>query len=681
MNGCYKSHLLLSFFIFISSIPLSINATEDNKQTNMEVIGQLYSEYGIARSSYQQEQQKLARIAGGTNLMTPGEEGRLGTLQDALDYQPGLVIQNFFGGVDQPRLNIRGSGVQSAPLSRGVTLLQDGLPLNDADGGFHISLLEPRESQFISVIRGANAVSPVSNALGGELDFISYTGADETGRVRYEYGSFGRQGWQGALGGRDGDLDGRISISGDRFNGYRQHSASRRNAVRANLGYEGENFASRTWFSWTDLAFDVAGSLSQEQLKANPRSVFPLVLVRDPHRNVEQARIANRMSWHGDNRQHQLGLWAQHTHDNFVTPVVYVLSGGNTYGAQWLTHLQQGQWHYRLGASTDRSDMERDLHQNRRGKPDNYKLIGAYNMLAQNHNLAFGAGWKPNEQWRIDTDLKGTRAVRNALSKDGRSGLDQHWYFLSPKLGVIWTPNPQQRWFGSLNWSNEAPSFREIISNKGLLTPLRPQQAVTLEMGGSGTLTRHIKWDLALYRSLIADELITTYDSEGNSVGTFNYGSNTVHQGIEMGFKGHIPMRDSSIEYRFAWTYNDFRFKGGEYAGKRIGGIPPQLISAEVLYQWQRWSIGPNLHWLPEITPVDHLNRTQIQARDKYAVWGIKMDYRHPDGWSAYLSMDNLTDKRYATASVTEREVTSKQSKTLFPGMGRSINGGFTYTF
>jgi hypothetical protein len=37
--------------------------------------------------------------------------------------------------------------------------------------------------------------------LGGELDFVSLTGADERGRVRAEYGSFGRQGLQAAVGG------------------------------------------------------------------------------------------------------------------------------------------------------------------------------------------------------------------------------------------------------------------------------------------------------------------------------------------------------------------------------------------------------------------------------------------------------------------------------------------------
>lgn len=115
----------------------------------------------------QQEKEKLESVAGGTNLVIVEKDTRLATLHDALDYQPGVLVQNFFGGIDQPRLNIRGSGVQSAPLARGILLMQDGLPVTDADGSFHISTLEMRNARMISIRRGANSLNPQSNTLGG----------------------------------------------------------------------------------------------------------------------------------------------------------------------------------------------------------------------------------------------------------------------------------------------------------------------------------------------------------------------------------------------------------------------------------------------------------------------------------------------------------------------------------
>ena len=95
----------------------------------------------VLQADLRQEKARLDAVPGGTNLIQPQEELRLVTLRDALDYQPGLIVQDFFGGIDQPRLNIRGSGIQSNPVNRGVLLLQDGLPLNEADGSFKMVCL------------------------------------------------------------------------------------------------------------------------------------------------------------------------------------------------------------------------------------------------------------------------------------------------------------------------------------------------------------------------------------------------------------------------------------------------------------------------------------------------------------------------------------------------------------
>ncbi|HNN90071.1 MAG TPA: tetratricopeptide repeat protein, partial [Giesbergeria sp.] len=79
-----------------------------------------------ARKTVEQEREQLAQVPGGTNLAEPQKEARLATLRDALDYQPGIVLQDFFGGTDQPRLGIRGSGIQSNPVNRGVLLIRQG---------------------------------------------------------------------------------------------------------------------------------------------------------------------------------------------------------------------------------------------------------------------------------------------------------------------------------------------------------------------------------------------------------------------------------------------------------------------------------------------------------------------------------------------------------------------------
>lgn len=185
---------------------------------------------------------------------------------------------------------------------------------------------------------------------------------------------------------------------------------------------------------------------------------------------------------------------------------------------------------------------------------------------------------------------------------------------------------------------------------------------------------------MALYRSFIKDEYITTYDSDGNITGVFNYAAKTRHQGLEAGINGVIPAGPGDVEYKLAWTWNDFRFMGGEYNGNYIAGIPRNIVSAEVLYRIGDWRFGPNIHWAPTDMAVDHENHLEIQKRKHYAVLGLRGTYQPADNWSLYMSMDNLTNEHYATTSVANRTVTAKDS-TLFPGMGFSVNGGITYNF
>ena len=80
---------------------------------------------------------------------------------------------------------------------------------------------------------------------------------------------------------------------------------------------------------------------------------------------------------------------------------------------------------------------------------------------------------------------------------------------------MIWRPADNQRWFANVSACQEPATFHEIInSSDGRLTKLDPQKGVTFEIGGDGDITEQLKWNVALYRSFIKDEYITTYDSE-----------------------------------------------------------------------------------------------------------------------------------------------------------------------
>jgi len=133
-----------------------------------------------------------------------------------------------------------------------------------------------------------------------------------------------------------------------------------------------------------------------------------------------------------------------------------------------------------------------------------------------------------------------------------------------------------------------------------------------------------------------------------------------------------------AVDFRAAWTFSDFRFRGGEYAGKQIAGVPRHLLSAEALYRVGAWRFGPNLRWMPVSTPTDHAN-TPGAEQEAYALLGLKLEWREGP-WAVYLQADNVTDRRYASSYAIRNQATAAQPGYL-PGLGRSLTAGLTYRF
>ncbi|HUH58904.1 MAG TPA: TonB-dependent receptor [Candidimonas sp.] len=673
----------------ICSLPsLGVHAEPVNTLTPVVVTGQ--DGATPLQPSIKKERERLKRVPGGTNLIEPQKEVRLATLGDALNHQPGIVVQEFFGGIDQPRLNIRGSGVQSNPVNRGVLLMQDGLPLNEADGSFVIGFLEPRNSSLISVRRGANALSAGATTLGGELDFQSLTGTQKD-EIGIEGGSFGRLGVHGAKGFETDQLDGRISFSHDKANGYRHHAGSERTQFQGNFGVRNGNFENRTYLSYTDLEFDIPNVIPKERLNNDPRSVmgdYPgdsvNVYNRDPNRKSRQFRLANRSYWGTDKLNQTLGVYWQTVDDTFTSPEVSSPTTGNTYGAQWQLGGTVGTLDYRLALDWARSDMDRKLYSvmptGARGSRS-----GNYDLHAENRNALIGLEWHVSPQFSLVGDIKYTQAIRNAGNRDRAGTLDQDWSYSTPRVGVVWTATQAVRLFANVSRGNEAPTYWEILPGGAPLGPQRLdlQRATTYELGGGGTLgtgSLATTWDLTIYRSEIRDELMHVSNANGTLGGVYNYRGRTRHQGLEAGLSGSLPVPGvGALDYRVAYTYSDFHFRGGEFDGNQIAGVPKHLISAELMYRIGGWRFGPNLRWLASNTPTNHANTARTH-QDAYAIWGLKAAYQHDKHWNAYLAADNLANRTYASAFVI-RNTGMEAAPTFLSGNGRSVSAGINYRF
>lgn len=654
------------------------------------------------RGQQQQAEQalrlSLQRIAGGTNLLDLDDQHyRQATLQDALGFTPGVMMQSFFGGNDQPRLNIRGSGIQSNPVNRGVLLQKDGLAFNQADGSFVIGLLDAKQMKQAVVYRGANGIGVGSSSLGGALNFITRNQGDDDS-LRLEAGADGRLG--AALGTSLGDeeLGLRLGLSHDSYDGYRRHSDSRRDLLNGRLDWQlNDHWHNETSVFAADNYFAIPFVVPKKRAIDDPKAVLgdgssPMdrllnVYNRDPHRDSRLVRLDNRLDYHKDGLDQQIGMYWQNLDDTFTDPLSHAITDSKDWGLSYRLALQDvfnSPGRLEFSSYLSDSQMQRDYHSNNPASGEPLALIaqteldassrvanlGYFRPLVGHLSLTMQVQW---DQQRRDV------AVAGNYEKDAR----QRYSSVNPSFGLIYQGS-DQRFYASFSASSEAPTFWELVSAS--VSPANPAQArlvtrqldkqtgKTLEIGADGS-AQAWNWQLSAYRSEIDDELISLVSADAVNGQTLNYAGETYHQGLELGLTHHWQFSNFAIHNQWVYQYSDFRFEDGQYQGKRLAGIPRHLLQYRLQLELADVSITPSLRWQPGDTPVDHMN-TQFQ--DDYLLAGLDIAWQWQAGLRLYLNVENLTDRQYQSSYVI-RGMSAPGQPTFLPGIGRNATLGVHY--
>lgn len=185
------------------------------------------------------------------------------TIKDVLDYTPGVFAQPKWG--EDTRLSIRGSGLSRNYHMRGIQLYQDGVPFNAADGSTDFQEIDPTAYRYTEVYKGANALRYGASTLGGAINFVTPTGYDaHRFQGRDDIGSFGFRRLQASTGGVNGDVDGFITGSWLKQDGFRDHSGGESYRGSGNLGWRISDTAeTRFYVNAAHIRQDIPGTVEK----------------------------------------------------------------------------------------------------------------------------------------------------------------------------------------------------------------------------------------------------------------------------------------------------------------------------------------------------------------------------------------------------------------------------------
>lgn len=688
-----------SFFLLLWGVVFfqgSLLASVEKEATLPEV--EVWANKGKASlvSGKESAAENLAQVAGGTSLVDSEsyKSGRAATLQDALGYVPGVFVQPRFGS-DEARLSIRGSGVQRTFHLRGIKLLQDGVPINQADGGGDFQAIDPLALDYIEVYRGANALQYGSTTLGGAINFVSPTGySAPLIQGRFEYGGFGYMRDQVSSGYAKGPFDYYISLSEVRQDGYRNHAEQWTKRLFSNYGVRwNESAETRFYLSLVDSKSKLPGSLTAAQFESNPKQAAVGSVTQNQKRDFDLVRLAVKTAFQGNGQLLELStFWVRKDLFHPIFQVINQISDdlGGSIRYQNENELFDHKNIFTFGFNSQFGATEDVRYTNVGGKAG----VKTAESKQKSYNLDFYAEeqFYALEKLALVGGLQWSVASRRLNDKfltDGDHSGRPNYHGWSPKVGVRYEFTETSQAFANFSRSFEPPSFGELTNvTGGGIRSLKSQNASTVEVGTRGQEWR-LSWDAAWYYSWVDNELLGLNDGLGNPLGTIN-ASETTHHGIELGLGFEIlhnllakadPEKETEgdkVILRSIYNWSRFRFDDDRvYGNNALPGIPENFFRGELNYEHPRGIyFGPNVEWVFQQYPVDMANSLEA---NNYILLGLKGGYRTKKGISFFVEAKNLTDKHYVATTGVIADARGRDSAQFLPGDGRTVISGVEF--
>ena len=629
---------------------------------------------------------RLRQIPGGVHVVPEAviRNGVTPNLQDVLSTSPGVYARSRFGS-DELRLSIRGSGISQTFNTRGVRLLRDGLPVSEADGNVRLQLIEPLNTRYIEVYRGASALEYGSALLGGAINLVSPNArTQESFPQRFEFGA--DEYLRGQLAhGRvlDNGFDVYASLTGIEQNGFRANSEQETVRFYGNAGMRWSDVAeTRVHLDLQDNNIELPGSLTKQQLHTDPTQANAGSLLRNSQRDINLLRLSAQHSMLLENGSADFGISYQHLDTRIPLSFAFLEADQNdvSVSSRITQNRKLGKTLHNVvfGGLAVWGDNEGDRFRyafadvkGTQSRDDDDRAWGL-ELFAQDRfaisektDLIFGAQLIHAARKTSETPISLAGAEGNSVNRS------QYYTGFNPRIGFTHQLNNDVQFFGNVSRSFEPPTVTEAsaLLDDGLFEILDAQTATTFELGVRAALA-NLNVDLAAYYSRVQDEILSQEDPSvpsGSGETIFSNANTTEHSGIELGVQGELAPR---LKISMAYTYNNFKFDDDDLFGNNeLPGIPQHLLRAEVMVETQSgFYFGPTLDYSSDWY-VDFANSFKANA---YTLIGAKVGYTFNNDVRIFAQALNLSDKEYA--SNTAIAAFADNSSSLFnPGLERSI--------
>jgi iron complex outermembrane receptor protein len=614
--------------------------------------------------------QRVGETPGGANVVSAEDfdEKVAISLRDALAFSPGVYAQPRFG--QEVRLSIRGSGISRGYHMRGLTLLQDGIPINLADDNGDFQELDPAFLQHVEVFRGANALRFGASTLGGAINGVTPTGRSSGGmHLRLDGGSFDTLRGFASAGYADDRGDAWVAIAGDRSDGDRDHARRKALRVNGNVGLQlSDAIETRFYASAQTIRQELPGALTYKIARTTPRNGN---FVNDQARDIDSLRLQNRTSIALGAGKLDVGLFlnVKQLHH----PIYQVVDQKSL---DWGSYARLDQDFGSIGVTAGITARFGNIASRRFVNVNGEKGAKTFeaNQQARTIDAYAEARLRPLDRLTLIAGAVYTSGLRRQDQvfpsvANGRASFDQ----LSPKLGLLFEPDDRIQLYANLSRSHELPGFIELAQISDFV-PLDAQRGWTAEIGGRGRIGP-LGFDLSLYRADLDGELLQ-YNVAPPTIpsATFNAGR-TRHQGVELGVDFDLA---AWARLRQVYMWSDFRFRDdAQFGTNRLPVIPRHFYRAGLRIGDDSLHLTPNLEWVPHGAWVDYANTFRTGG---YVLAGLSAEIEVDKRFTLFADARNLGGRK-AAGDLSAVVQYTPASAIFYPVERRSVFAGVRAAF
>jgi iron complex outermembrane receptor protein len=601
-------------------------------------------------------------------------------LSEALNAVPGIVVQNRQNYAQDLQISSRGFGARSAFGVRGLRLISDGIPATMPDGQGQAASFSLDTADRIEVLRGPFA-SMYGNASGGVIQIFTADGPPQptvTGKLHA--GSYDTWKWALQYGGQHGPLNVNAVTSQFRTDGYRDHSAARRDHSHGKFKYDA---GSAGTFTLIADALDQPETqdplgLTAAQVAQNPRQVAAVALQFNTRKSVSQNQLGlvhDLKIGPRDTLQARVYGGERQVTQHLSIPVAVQAAPTHSGGVVDLDREYGGagiRWSHGFDAAGTPLDVHvgfdyERMAERRRGFINNFGVTGSLKRdeddTVQSNDVYAQAEWHVHERVLVIAGVRHSRVRFKSedffiapLNPNDSGSI--RYVRTSPVAGVTYDLTPAVKLYANAGKGFETPTFAELAyrpdGTPGLNFALRPSVSWHREAGVKAQLGNAGRVTAAIFRIDVSDEIVVASATGGRT--TFRNAAHTDRKGIELGWQGRFG---TSWEAALAYTRLNAEFSQPfttgtppavttVRAGNRLPGVPATTLYGELV--WRHAASG--FHAGAEVRHngrvyVDDANSESASA---YTVGNLRAGFeQRGKRWrvSEFARLDNVTDKNY----------------------------------